>query len=212
MVHDFSFKGTPYVVLEYPKDVPDEVINNGIHCLFFDDFDYVEKETYHCFGCLSADFDNTIFVSDCDYPFEDEDGDCFKFCAIPKEVYNKIKRGNFSSNKNNKSIKGENNMEKLDLSQIIGMKMVSSLVSDDKKEIDIGKLYLLQSMQNNGKIEITDVMKSKMISKLGLDKNTDELPLEKLMLLEMLQSGEMDLTKIISVKLMSKLFDEEEKK
>jgi hypothetical protein len=209
MIQEFSFKGEPYVVFEQPTEVPDEIIKKEIKCLFFDNLYRIDNGYYFC--CLSGDFDNTTNDSDDDYPFEDAEHGYFKYCAIPKETYNKIIRGNFSSNENNKSIKGGNNMEKLDLGQIISMKMVSSLVADDKKDIDIGKLYLLQSMQNNGKIEVTDVMKSKMISKLGLDKDTDELPLEKLMLLDMLQSGEMDLTKIISVKLMSKLFDEEEK-
>lgn len=204
MVREFSFKGEPYVVFEQPTDVPDEVIKKEIECLFFDDFDRINYG--HYFSCLNGRFDNTVNNSDDEYPFENTENGYFRYCAIPKVTYHKI-----ILNKN-KSIIGGNNMEKLDLGQIISMKMVSSLVADDKKEIDIGRLYLLQSMQNNGKIEITDVMKSKMISKLGLDKDTDELPLEKLMLLDMLQSGEMDLTKIISVKLMSKLFDEEEEK
>lgn len=209
MIQEFSFKGEPYVAFEQPTEVPDEIIENEIECLFFDNFDRIDNGYYFC--CFSGNFDNTINDSDDEYPFENAEHGYFRYCAIPKETYNKIIRGNSSSNKN-KSIIGGNNMEKLDLGQIISMKMVSSFVADDKKEIDIGRLYLLQSMQNNGKIEITDVMKSKMISKLGLDKDTDELPLEKLMLLDMLQSGGIDLTKIISVKLMSKLFDEEEKK
>ena len=218
----FYFQGERYVAFEKSTEVPDELIEEEIKCLFFDEF----HSNNYDFHYLGDEFDNTTYDSDEEYQFEDGNGTYFRFCAISEELYNEIKRGTFSSNKNNKSIeeedsssnknnksiKGGNNMEKLDLGQIISMKMVSSLVADDKKEIDIGKLYLLQSMQDNGKIEITNVMKSKMISKLGLDKDTDELPLEKLMLLDMLQSGEMDLTKIISVKLMSKLFDEEEKK
>lgn len=208
MVQEFSFKETLYVAFELPTEVPDEILERNMECLFFDMFNTINS--IHCFSCLDKDFDKTTYDGE-DYPFETAEHAYFKYCAIPKATYNKITGGNFSSNEN-KSIIGGNNMEKLDLGQIISMKMVSSLIADDKKEIDIGRLYLLQSMQNNGKIEITDVMKSKMISKLGLDKDTDELPLEKLMLLEMLQSGEMDLTKIISVKLMSKLFDEEEKK
>lgn len=213
MIQNFSFKGTPYVAFGKPTEIPDKVLQNKLECLFFDRFERLKEEGEQCFGYLMEDFDNTTYDISDEYPFEHENGVYFKFCAIKKKTYDEIvKKEDFSSNKNNKSIKGGNNMEKLDLGQIISMKMVSSLIADDKKDIDIGKLYLLQSMQDNGKIEITDVMKSKMISKLGLDKDTDELPLEKLMLLEMLQSGEMDLTKIISVKLMSKLFDEEEKK
>jgi len=210
MVREFSFKGKPYVAFEQPTDVPDEIIERDLECLFFDSFANIDNKHYFC--CLNGCFNNTVNDSYDEYPFENAEHGYFKYCAIPKETYNKIIRGNFSSNENNKSIKGGNNMENFNLGQIISMKMVSSLVADDKKDIDIGKLYLLQSMQDNGKIEVTDVMKSKMISKLGLDKDTNELPLEKLVLLEMLQSGEMDLTKIISVKLMSKLFDEEEKK
>jgi hypothetical protein len=203
--------GTPYVSFGRPTEVPDRVIERRLECLFFDSFNHIEEQNNHRFGYLKEDFDNTIYDEEDEYPFEDGNSEYFKFCAIKENVYCGIKEDS-SSNKNNKSIEGGNNMEKLDLGQIISMKMVSSLIADDKKDIDIGKMYLLQSMQSNGKIEITDVMKSKMISKLGLDKDTDELPLEKLMLLDMLQSGELDLTKIISVKLMSKLFDEEEKK
>lgn len=213
MIQKFSYREKPYIAFERPTEVPDKVLECEIECLFFDRFNCVEEEDGHRFGYLNEDFDNTTYDSEDDYPFHNKNGVYYKFCAIKEKVYNEIiEKEKLSLNKNNKSIKGGNNMEKLDLGQIISMKMVSSLVADDKKDIDIGKLYLLQSMQDNGKIEITDVMKSKMISKLGLDKDTDELPLEKLMLLEMLQSGEMDLTKIISVKLMSKLFDEEEKK
>lgn len=210
MIQKFSYKGTPYVAFEKPTEVPDEALDQ--QCLFFDRFERLKEEGEQCFGYLDEDFDNSEDDDEDGYPFKNSNGTYFKFCAIKKKLYDEMVGEKDSSNKNNKSIKGGNNMEKIDLGQIISMKMVSSLIADDKKEIDIGKLMLLQSIQNNGKIEITDVMKSKMISKLGLDKDTDELPLEKLMLLDMLQSGEMDLTKIISVKLMSKLFDEEEKK
>lgn len=212
MIRRFSYKGTPYIVFGRPTEVPDKIIEMRTVCLFFNRFNRLEEEGEQLFDFLVEDFGNTTYDSDDNYPFITRNGTCFKFCAIKEELYNEIIAKKNSSNKNNKSIKGGNNMEKLDLGQIISMKMVSSLIADDKKDIDIGKMYLLQSMQDNGKIEITDVMKSKMISKLGLDKDTDELPLEKLMLLDMLQSGELDLTKIISVKLMSKLFDEEEKK
>lgn len=212
-MRQISYKGIPYVAFEKPTEVPDKVIEYDVQCLFFDRFERLKEEGEQCFGYLEEDFDNTTYDSCDECPFTDIEGIHFKVCAIKKEKYDEmVKKEDSSSNKNNKSIVGGNNMEKIDLGQIISMKMVSSLIADDKKDIDIGRLYLLQSMQNNGKIEITDVMKSKMISKLGLDKDTDELPLEKLMLLEMLQNGEMDLTKIISVKLMSKLFDEEEKK
>ena len=103
-----------------------------------------------------------------------------------------------------------NRGDNMDLTQLITMKMMNKLFDGDG-DLDIGKMYLLQSLQNNGTIQIDDVLKSKLISKFGLDKDTEDLSVEKLMLLKMLQSGEFDITQLITMKMMDKLLDDDKK-
>jgi len=98
----------------------------------------------------------------------------------------------------------------MDLSQLITLKMMDKMFNGDG-DLDIGKMYLLQSLQNNGTIQIDDVLKSKLISKFGLDKDTEDLSVEKLMLLKMLQSGEFDITQLMTIKMMDKMFDDDKK-
>ena len=97
-----------------------------------------------------------------------------------------------------------------DLGQIVGMKMLSALTSG--KDIDLGKLMLVQSLAGGQPIEIGDVMKAKLMSAIAKDDNSlEDLPLDKLIMYKMFDSGNIDINQIIQLKLMTKLLDEEEK-
>ena len=93
----------------------------------------------------------------------------------------------------------------MDIGQIISMKVMTSLIDSDK-ELDLGKLALVQSLSNGGQFQITDVVKAKILSKLSIDDKTDteNLPIEKLVILKMLEEGRFDIMEIIKARLIAK--------
>jgi hypothetical protein len=111
-----------------------------------------------------------------------------------------------TENKTNNKATGGNNMAMtMDIGQIISMKVMTSLIDSDK-ELDLGKLALVQSLSNGGQFQITDVVKAKILSKLSIDDKTDaeNLPIEKLVILKMLEEGRFDIMEIIKARLIAK--------
>lgn len=108
-------------------------------------------------------------------------------------------------NKANKAVKNnkEQNTMKNNFSDIINMKMMMGIINN-KGEIDLTKLMVLQSFAKDGNIEVTDIIKTKLTEKILKDVNSKEdLPLEKLALINMLDSGNLDLQEIIKYKMLS---------
>lgn len=130
--------------------------------------------------------------------FKDGTSNNYKFVK-PLETVN-------TENKENNNAKGGNNMAMtMDIGQIISMKVMTSLIDSDK-ELDLGKLALVQSLSNGGQFQITDVVKAKILSKLSIDDkaNAEDLPIEKLVILKMLEEGRFDIMEIIKARLIAK--------
>ena len=140
-------------------------------------------------------------IKDGNCPFQVEmEDDCSYF-------YKYIRPGRTeATNKKTIMPKGGNNMAmSMDIGQIISMKVMTSLIDSDK-ELDLGKLALVQSLSNGGQFQITDVVKAKILSKLSInDKtNAEDLPIEKLVILKMLEEGNFDVMEIIKARLIAK--------
>lgn len=117
-----------------------------------------------------------------------------------EDIYNEKDKNKASrATKNNK----EQNTMKNKFSDIINMKMMMSIINN-KGEIDLTKLMVLQSFAKDGNIEVTDIIKTKLTEKILKDTNSKEdLPLEKLALINMLDNGSLDLQEIIKYKMLN---------
>lgn len=116
-----------------------------------------------------------------------------------EDIYNEKDKNKAKETTNNK----EQNAMKNKFSDIINMKMMMSIINN-KGEIDLTKLMVLQSFAKDGNIEVTDIIKTKLTEKILKDTNSKEdLPLEKLALINMLDNGSLDLQEIIKYKMLN---------
>lgn len=110
-------------------------------------------------------------------------------------------------------LKEDKNMELMDgnlMQQMLSMKMLKNIFDSDTKDINIGKLMMMQQVLGGSVIKVTDVIKAKIMEKFALDdKDVDDLPLEKILLLQMLDKGSIDIQQLIQFKMMSKLLEED---
>lgn len=116
---------------------------------------------------------------------------------------------NNNINNNNSCGKEAKNMNigGIDLGQIVGMKMLSSLTKNH--DVDLGKLMLVQSLAGGQPIQINDIMKAKLMSALVKDDTSiDNLPIDKLVMYKMFDSGNIDINQIIQLKMTKSLFEE----
>lgn len=111
------------------------------------------------------------------------------------------------------SLKEDKNMELMDgnlMQQMLSMKMLKNIFDSDAKDINIGKLMMMQQVLGGSVIKVTDVIKAKIMEKFALDdKNVDDLPLEKLLLLQMLDKGSIDIQQLIQFKMMNKMLEQD---
>ena len=111
------------------------------------------------------------------------------------------------------SLKEDKNMELMDgnlMQQMLSMKMLKNIFDSDTKDINIGKLMMMQQVLGGSVIKVTDVIKAKIMEKFALDdKDVDDLPLEKILLLQMLDKGSIDIQQLIQFKMMSKMLEED---
>lgn len=138
----------------------------------------------------------------------------FDFAILLELDTGKYNKSNSGKNKNNtpkvkevKTMAVGNNVTD-SFKQVMSMRMLEKIMSGNK-DIDIGKLYLMQSIMTGEKLEMTDVIKSKLISQFDLDKNKEDLPIEKLLILQSLESGSLDIGQLIQMKMIGKLLDED---
>lgn len=128
-----------------------------------------------------------------------------KLSELGRNIYYSKKINNDKVNKLIKTTKNnkEQNTMKNNFSDIINMKMMMGIINN-KGEIDLTKLMVLQSFAKDGTIEVTDIIKTKLTEKILKDTNSKEdLPLEKLALINMLDNGNLDLQEIIKYKMLS---------
>lgn len=96
------------------------------------------------------------------------------------------------------------------MQQMLSMKMLKNIFDSDAKDINIGKLMMMQQVLGGSVIKVTDVIKAKIMEKFALDdKDVDDLPLEKLLLLQMLDKGSIDIQQLIQFRLMGKMLEED---
>ena len=214
MIQKFSFKGEPYIAFGKPTEVPDEVLEHRLQCLFFDSFNHVEDN--HSFSYLAENFDNTDDDVDSNYSFESRDA-YYRFCAIKQKVYNEMnEKVDFSSNKNNKKENITMANIGMDFGKALRTKMILSAIDKMNGDIDVGTLIKLQctlSMFGCDGCAIDDSMKQIIAAKfmINFDEKNDDLPIDKLAVLDMLNNGQLDISRLLSIKMMSKLFDETKK-
>jgi hypothetical protein len=122
--------------------------------------------------------------------------------GLTDTIYMYNEKDNHKANKAVKNNKEQSTM-KNNFSDIINMKMMMGIINN-KGEIDLTKLMVLQSFAKDGNIEVTDIIKTKLTEKILKDTNSKEdLPLEKLALINMLDNGSLDLQEIIKYKMLS---------
>lgn len=157
---------------------------------------------------ISLHEDRIIEFENGDYVSEDK----LRNLNMGRNIYKANKTTNNSSNNktttdnssNNKTTNNkEQNTMKNNFSDIINMKMMMSIINN-KGEIDLTKLMVLQSFAKDGTIEVTDIIKTKLTEKILKDtKSTEDLPVEKLAFINMLDNGNLDLQEIIKYKMLS---------
>ena len=176
-------------------------------------------EKYYLFGNVlfkkgfSIEEMNKLYSTipiDSSYVIDLERSDCLqmiykikKDCiGLTDKIYMYNEKDKHKANKAVKNNKEQSTM-KNNFSDIINMKMMMSIINN-KGEIDLTKLMVLQSFAKDGNIEVTDIIKTKLTEKILKDTNSKEdLPLEKLALINMLDNGNLDLQEIIKYKMLS---------
>lgn len=176
-------------------------------------------EKYYLFGNVlfkkgfSIEEMNKLYSTipiDSSYVIDLERSDCLqmiykikKDCiGLTDTIYMYNEKDKHKANKAVKNNKEQSTM-KNNFSDIINMKMMMSIINN-KGEIDLTKLMVLQSFAKDGNIEVTDIIKTKLTEKILKDTNSKEdLPLEKLALINMLDNGSLDLQEIIKYKMLS---------
>lgn len=159
------------------------------------------EETYKLQSMLSIDNSRVIdlYRSDCRSMINRIRTDYIGVTEA-EDIYNE--KDKHKASKANKIVKEQNTM-KNKFSDIINMKMMMGIINN-KGEIDLTKLMVLQSFAKDGCIEVTDIIKTKLTERILKDtKSTEDLPLEKLALINMLDKGSLDLQEIIKYKMLS---------
>lgn len=213
--HNYNVSGVEF---NHPTDGPSSIYINRIreeyflygNVLFEKEMCITDRQVFN--SLITADPSNTIDLYDYEYADMEE-----RFKKILQKSYiyhekdNNTKANKTSKNNNdviNKAVKAmknnkEQNTMKNNFSDIINMKMMMGIINN-KGEIDLTKLMVLQSFTKDGNIEITDIIKTKLTERILKDTNSKEdLPLEKLALINMLDNGNLDLQEIIKYKMLS---------
>lgn len=137
----------------------------------------------------------------------------YVFCYVLEDEINANGEWIILEDKTNTSLKEDKNMELMDgnlMQQMLSMKMLKNIFDSDAKDINIGKLMMMQQVLGGSVIKVTDVIKAKIMEKFALDdKDVDDLPLEKLLLLQMLDKGSIDIQQLIQFKMMNKMLEED---
>lgn len=137
----------------------------------------------------------------------------YVFCYVLEDEINANGEWIILEDKTNTSFKEDKNMELMDgnlMQQMLSMKMLKNIFDSDAKDINIGKLMMMQQVLGGSVIKVTDVIKAKIMEKFALDdKDVDDLPLEKILLLQMLDKGSIDIQQLIQFKMMSKMLEED---
>ena len=125
------------------------------------------------------------------------------------------------TNKTNKTIKTKkdtpmatNTNTQINVADLLKVKMMEKLMDGDTKDLNLGKMTVVQALANGQPVDFGEVMKAKMTEKLLKAVETDEdIPLGKLLMLQaMTTNPNFGINDLVQLKLMEKLFDEPEAK
>lgn len=107
-----------------------------------------------------------------------------------------------------------NTNTQINVADLIKVKMMEKLMDGDTKDLNLGKMSVVQALANGQTVDFGEVMKAKMTEKLLKAVEADEdIPLSKLLMLQAMTSNpNFGINDLVQLKLMEKLLDEPEAK
>lgn len=108
----------------------------------------------------------------------------------------------------------QNTNTQINVADLIKVKMMEKLMDGDTKDLNLGKMTVVQALANGQAVDFGEVMKAKMTEKLLKAVEADEdIPLGKLLMLQaMTTNPNFGINDLVQLKLMEKLLDEPEVK
>lgn len=168
------------------KAVARRVIAEGMLLHFRDSFDWVHA--------ITDTFNNLISTT-----------------ADPKPVKTKTRK---TTKKDIPMATNTNTNTQINVADLLKVKMMEKLMDGDTKDLNLGKMTVVQALANGQPVDFGEVMKAKMTEKLLKAVETDEdIPLGKLLMLQaMTTNPNFGINDLVQLKLMEKLLDEPEAK
>lgn len=107
-----------------------------------------------------------------------------------------------------------NTNTQINVADLLKVKMMEKLMDGDTKDLNLGKMTVVQALANGQTVDFGEVMKAKMTEKLLKAVEADEdIPLGKLLMLQaMTTNPNFGINDLVQLKLMEKLLDEPEEK
>lgn len=107
-----------------------------------------------------------------------------------------------------------NTNTQINVADLLKVKMMEKLMDGDTKDLNLGKMTVVQALANGQTVDFGEVMKAKMTEKLLKAFEADEdIPLGKLLMLQaMTTNPNFGINDLVQLKLMEKLLDEPEVK
>lgn len=107
-----------------------------------------------------------------------------------------------------------NTNTQINVADLLKVKMMEKLMDGDTKDLNLGKMTVVQALANGQTVDFGEVMKAKMTEKLLKAAEADEdIPLGKLLMLqEMTTNPNFSINDLVQLKMMEKLLDESEEK
>lgn len=107
-----------------------------------------------------------------------------------------------------------NTNTQINVADLLKVKMMEKLMDGDTKDLNLGKMTVVQALANGQPVDFGEVMKAKMTEKLLKAVEADEdIPLGKLLMLQaMTTNPNFGINDLVQLKLMEKLLDEPEVK
>lgn len=107
-----------------------------------------------------------------------------------------------------------NTNTQINVADLLKVKMMEKLMDGDTKDLNLGKMTVVQALANGQAVDFGEVMKAKMTEKLLKAVEADEdIPLGKLLMLQaMTTNPNFGINDLVQLKLMEKLLDEPEAK
>lgn len=188
---DCDTRNWPVNVIQFLKDrdvkpVVNKIIATALTRHFCEGFD--------CVHAISEEFDKWTDVID-----------------DPKPVKTKTRK---TTKKDIPMATNTNTNTQINVADLLKVKMMEKLMDGDTKDLNLGKMTVVQALANGQAVDFGEVMKAKMTEKLLKAVEADEdIPLGKLLMLQaMTTNPNFGINDLVQLKLMEKLLDEPEAK